>query len=208
MKKSTLLTSLTTGLALACALGLSACGGSDEEEIVISMRLVGVTKDGLKITNMGGTPVDVPPGTGFAFPRRVPVDSDYDIKVVAQPPNTDRDSCKVFEGKGNTGSVPPQFIAITCIVTTYSLGGSVSGLTGGELVVNNGSQSVTIPKNATAFSMTPAGSANPKLGQIAEGTPYGLTILKQPASGTCTIANPAGIMPAAAVNNIVISCTP
>lgn len=198
---------LCTGLALACALGLSACGGSDKGELQIGMQLSGVTKAGLQISNKGGAAVSVPPGIAFVFPDLVPVDSDYDITVVAQPPNTDPHSCTVLNGKGNTGAASPPFIAITCVVTTYALGGTVSGLTGTGLVVNNGSQSVTIPKDATTFSMSAPTTANPKLGQVPEGVPYGLTILTQPAGNTCTIAKPAGIMPAAAVNDIAISCT-
>lgn len=203
---------LCTGLALACALGLSACGGNDRAELQIGMQLSGVTRAGLQITNKGGTPVSVPAGTSFVFLGLVPVDSDYDIAVVAQPPNTDPKSCTVVNGKGNTGSASPPFIAINCVVTTFALGGTVSGLTGSGLVINNGSQSVPILKNATTFSMSTPTTANPKLGQVAEGVPYGLTILTQPAGNTCTITNaagtnPSGIMPAAAVNDIAISCT-
>ncbi|MEJ7806887.1 MAG: hypothetical protein WKG03_13325 [Telluria sp.] len=205
MKKS-YLGILTSGLALACALGLSACGGSDEGELQLGMKLFGVTKTGLQISNKGGAPIAVPPGLDYVFPELVPVDSDYDITIVARPANTD--SCVVVGGKGNTGAVSPRTIAISCVVTTYALGGTVSGLTGGDLIVNNGSHSVKIAQGATTFSMTAPTADSPKFGQVAEGTPYGLTILQQPARGTCTIANPAGTMPAAAVNNIVISCTP
>lgn len=197
---------LYSGLALACALGLSACGGSDEGELQLGMKLFGVTKPGLQISNKGGAAVAVAPGSTYVFPELVPVDSDYDITIVARPPNTD--SCAVVAGKGNTGAFSPGNIVIECIVTTYPLGGTVSGLTGGDLVVNNGSHSTKILKGATTFTMTTPTPTSAKFGEVAEGTPYGLTILQQPASGTCTIANPAGTMPAAAVNNIVISCTP
>ena len=204
MKKS----NLYTGLALACALALSACGGSDNGQLQLSLALSGVTRDGLKISNKGGAPIAVAPGSIYVFPDLVPVDSDYDITVVGQPANTDPDSCKVTNGKGNTGVASPRFIRIDCVVTTYPLGGSVSGLTADGLVVNNGSHSVTIPKAATTFSMTAPTTANPKLGQVPEGVPYGLTVLQQPAGLKCTIALASGTMPAAAVNNIAISCAP
>jgi hypothetical protein len=204
MKKST----LYSCVALACALGLTACGGSDDGQLQLLVGLGGVTKTGLTISNNGGTPVAVEPGAAFSFPDLIPVDSDYDIKVVTQPSNTVPGSCVVNNGKGNTGPYSPQNISVVCVVTTYTLGGTVSGLTGGDLVVNNGAQSVKILKDATTFNMTTPITGFPTLGEVPEGKPYGLTILTQPASGRCTIANPNGTMPAAAVNSIVITCTP
>jgi hypothetical protein len=204
MKKSTLCSSVA--LACAFAFALSGCSGSDDGQLQIPVTLSGVTKTGLTISNRGGTPVAVEPGTLYVFPDLVPVDSDYDVAIVTKPANTD--SCIVVNGKGNTGAYSPSNIYISCVVTTYTLGGTVSGLNGDNLTVNNGAQSVKIAKGATTFSMTTPTTALPKLGEVPEGKPYGLTILQQPSSGTCTIANPNGIMPAGPVNNIVISCTP
>ena len=209
MKKSTLCSSV----ALACAIALSGCGGNDDGQLQIPVSLSGVTKTGLTISNKGGSPIAVEPGTVFVFPDLVPVDSDYDIAIVTKPANTD--SCVVTNGKGNTGAYSPQNIIIACVVKTYPLSGTVVGLTGGDLEVNNGSQSVKIPNGATTFSMTTPTTASPKLGEVPEGIPYGLTVLKQPASGTCTIARPNvtpdskpnGIMPAGPVNDFVITCT-
>jgi hypothetical protein len=202
MKKSTLCSSVA--LACAFAFALSGCGGSDDGQLQIPVTLSGVTKTGLTISNRGGTPVAVEPSSLYVFPDLVPVDSDYDITIVTKPSNTD--SCTVTNGKGNTGAYSPSNIYISCVVTTYTLGGTVSGLTGEGLQVNNGAQSITIPKGATTFSMTTPTTTLPKLGEVPEGKPYGLTILKQPTGATCTIANPNGIMPAGPVNNIVITC--
>jgi hypothetical protein len=203
MKKST----LYSCVALTCALGLAACGGSDDGQLQLVVGLGGVTKTGLTISNKGGTPVAVAPGSAYAFPDLIPIDSDYDIKVVTQPPNTDLNSCVVNNGKGNTGPYSPQNISIVCRVSTFTLGGSVTGLTAGNLVINNGAHSQTIPANASAFTMTTPTTANPKAGEVAEDIPYGLTILTQPTGSRCTIANPNGIMPAGPVNNIAITCT-
>jgi hypothetical protein len=201
MKKST----LYSCLALTCALGLAACSGSDDGQLQLVVGLSGVTKAGLTISNRGGAPVTVDPGAAYIFPDLLPIDSDYDIKIVNRPPNTD--SCVVNNGKGNTGPYSPQDISIFCVVTTYELGGTVGGPRGGNLVVNNGAQSVTIPNTAETFKMTTPTTAFPKMGEVAEGKPYGLTILTQPTGSRCTIANPNGIMPAGPVNNIVITCT-
>jgi hypothetical protein len=201
MKKSI----LSGAAALACAAALSACGGSDNGQLQLAVQLVGVTKPGMSISNKGGPLLPVTAGTAFLFPDLVEYDSDYDITITGKPTNTD--SCTVLNGKGNTGSYSPNNIAITCVITTFNLGGSVNGLTGGDLVINNGAQRVTIPKNATTFSMSTPTTEFPRTGQLPEGALYGLTILQQPASGTCVIANPNGTMPAASVSSIVINCS-
>lgn len=199
MKKSY----LCTGLALACALGLSACGGDDDGQLPLGIQLYGITEKGLEISNKGGATVEVPKGSTYVFPDLVPVDSDYDITIVKKPANTD--SCEIVNGKGNTGSYSPNNIAIVCVVTTYTLGGSVTGLTTEGLKINNGAHSVTILKDAKTFSMS---KDEEKPGRVAAGVPYGLTILQHPAGAFCTIANPNGLMPAGKVNNITVSCTP
>ena len=204
MKKSI----LCSIVALACGLGLSACGGNDDGELQLYAGLGGVTKEGLTISNKGSAPIKVAPGPTFIFPDLVPIDSNYDITVVTEPPNVEVKSCVVNNGKGNTGAFSPQNISIVCIIKTYNLGGEVKGLTAEGLVVNNGAQSVKIAKDATAFSMTTPSATNAKIGQVAEGVPYGLTILTQPTGLKCTIANPNGTMPAGPVGNIVITCTP
>ncbi len=197
-------TYLCSSVALACALGLAACGGSDDGELQLGGALSGVTKAGLKLSNNGGAPVDIGAGTAFVFPTLVPRDSDYNIAIVAKPPNTD--SCVVVNGKGNTFSYSPNNIAVNCVVTTFPISGGVTGLTGGDLVINNGGHSVKILNGATTFTMNVVTEANPNIGNVPEGVPYGLTILQQPARGTCSIDKANGIMPAAAVTDVAITC--
>ncbi len=202
MKKSY----LCCAVALACALGLTACGGDDEGELRLIIGLDNVTTTGMLLANNGGTPVAVPASATFVFPGLVARDSNYDFVITALPSNAE--SCKVINGKGNTGAFEPNNIGITCVVKTYALSGTVTGLTGGNLVVNNGRHSITIQNGATTFTMSTPTEADARLGQVPEGKPYGLTILQQPASGTCTIARASGIMPAVAVTDIAISCVP
>lgn len=223
MKKSI----LCSIVALACGLGLSACGGNDDGRLQLYGRVGGVSIVGLTISNNGGPAIVVEPGSTFSFPDLLPVDSDYDIKVVTEPANVEPNSCVVNNGKGNTGSFSPQNISIVCTIKTYDLGGRVIGLLSGKkLVINNGAQSVTVEGTASkeddeqVFTMTTPitpTNTNPKLGQVAAGVPYGLTILTQPVALPCTFAVPDaikgigsanGLMPAAPVDNIRITCKP
>jgi hypothetical protein len=44
-------------------------------------------------------------------------------------------------------------VAVMCADRSYTLGGTVSGLNGTGLVLANGSDTVTVPANATSFTL-------------------------------------------------------
>jgi hypothetical protein len=82
---------------------------------------------------------------------------------------------------------------------TYTIGGSVSGLAGTGLVLqNNGGANLTITGNG-AFTFATA---------LASGGFYNVTAVAQPTnlSQTCTIANASGAVAGANVTNIAVSC--
>jgi hypothetical protein len=205
---------LRTGVALACAMALQGCGGSDPDLVLRVASITGLNRTGMTLTNNGGTPVAVPANSAsFNFPDLIEADSDFKIEIKTQPPNA---LCQIFNASGNVGSFSPQSIYITCKIFTYDLFGKVENLKA-PLVINNGSVKVTIPANATSFTLTTFNTAVPPApvsGQIAEDVPYGLTILEQPAGQTCTIENGSGTMPKGGIplpavpgpNDLVIRC--
>lgn len=201
---------LRTGVALACAMALHGCGGSDADIVLRIVSITGLNRDGLTLTNNGGTPVPVPANnTSYTFQELVEADSEFKIEIASQPPNA---ICQIFNNSGNVGSFSPQSIYISCKIFTYDLFGKVENLKA-PLVINNGSVKVTIPAAASSFTLTTFNTAVPPApvsGQIAQDVPYGLTILEQPAGQTCTIINGSGIMPKdgipLATTPIVIRC--
>lgn len=194
MKSST----LRSGAALACALALSACGGSDGD-LYLGGSFAGVTKPGLVLTNNGGDDLVVnPTSTGlgeFYFSKLVETDSSYNVKVKSIPSNALE--CKEYD---NTGKVAFSIntVRIVCTIKQHELKGSVTGLTGNNLVLVNGADKVAVAPGATAFSMA----------KINEDAPYGVAILTQPDNQTCTVANGTGVMGAADVSNVAVTCGP
>jgi len=208
---------LRSCVALACAASMTACGGSDND-VVLYVSVYGVTKDVLILTNNGGPPLRVLPGTSVAqFPELVGADSNYNIEFVA-PSNA---SCVLNNGKGKTGSYSPNNISVVCTAFTYNLGGTITGLKGTGLVLINGSDQATFDKkndagDAFPFTMTipavPATgttAAKPETGKVAEDSPYGVLIYQQPTTGTCQIKDGTGvgIMPHGPVTSITITCS-
>jgi len=193
MKSSTLL----AGSALACALALSGCGGSDGD-LFVGGTFVGVTKAGLVLQNNGGSDLVIEPtnnGSGsFAFSQLVETDSSYNVTVKSIPSNASK--CEPFY---NTGKVAFNIttVQIVCTIRQHELKGSISGLTG-TLELVNGTDKVTVAPGATSFAMT----------KINEDAPYTVAVLTQPANQTCTVANGSGTMGSSDVTNITVTCGP
>jgi hypothetical protein len=84
------------------------------------------------------------------------------------------------------------------VVALYSLGGSVSGLTGSGLVLANYNESVAVSAGSTSFSFGPA---------LVDGSGYAVTVQTQPAGQTCTVTDGAGTAGTANVGNVVVACS-
>jgi uncharacterized repeat protein (TIGR03803 family) len=84
-------------------------------------------------------------------------------------------------------------------VTTRSVGGTISGLTAGGLVLAGGTDALPVPAGATSFTMpTP----------VAIGSVYNIAVLTQPAGLSCLVANGTGSMPFGNVANVRVLCAP
>jgi N-acetylneuraminic acid mutarotase len=83
--------------------------------------------------------------------------------------------------------------------TTYTIGGSVTGLTSAGLVLqDNGGNNLTVSANATSFAFSTP---------VASSGVYSVTVLTQPAGETCTVTGGSGTA-AANVTNVSVACVP
>jgi hypothetical protein len=181
--------------ALACALGLSACGGSSGQ-LLLGGVVSGVTKDSLVLQNNGAHDYTITVSGPFNFPDLVGVDEQYNVTVKSFPSNVE--SCTVTNGSGRS-AFNVNNIGVTCFLKTHDLGGTVTGLGDASgLILVNGADKVPVPAGTTSFSMT----------KVGEDAPYGITVLTQPAGLTCTVANGTGTMGTSNVSNVSVSCVP
>ncbi len=91
-------------------------------------------------------------------------------------------------GGGSGGTLPP---------TTYTIGGTISGLVGTIVLQNNGGDNLTRTINGS-FSFTTA---------LADAAAYSVTVLTQPTGQTCNVASGSGNVAAANVTTVVVTCT-
>lgn len=197
---------LRSGLVLACAMGLAACGGSDDN-VQLGGTVSGLTKDGLVIQNNGGAPLAIKANDrGFVFPELIGSDSDFNITIQTQPASS---QCEVINGKGKAGAFGVFAVEIRCLTFSFDLGGKITGLDSDGLVLINGKDRKAIPAGATAFTMsttTLKPDGRNYEGQVPDGQPYGIAVFQQPAGRTCTVENGTGIMGGAARDNVVVTC--
>lgn len=80
---------------------------------------------------------------------------------------------------------------------TYSVGGSVSGLNGKLVLVNNDFDALSVAANGPfRFTLTSSG-----------GSPYAVVLSAEPGSQVCTIANGSGVIANADITNVSVTCS-
>ncbi|GGB95299.1 hypothetical protein [Pseudoduganella buxea] len=194
---------LRASVSALCAVMLAGCGGSDDGNLVLQVTVTGLTKTGLILQN-GNETITINGGTGGAtqkatFPTLIPEDSTLAVKIAQQPLAS---NCKFADG---TNGVKANYysalrVEINCTTNSYTLGGTVSGLTSAGLKLNNGANVLDVPAGATSFTFSD------KQQQVADGAIYAVTVASNPAGLVCDIANNAGVMPSGPVTNIAVTC--
>jgi hypothetical protein len=163
----------------------------------------GLTQAGLVLAN-GGDLLTVSANGNFTMHQSVAFGSGYDVIVHTQPTGQ---TCTVTNGSGTMGAGPVNNVVVNCTLNSYTLGGSVSGLNlGGLLVVKplvlaNGTDLITVQFGQTSFTFDQL---------VAYGSSYNVVVNQQPSlvglSLTCTVSNGGGVMGAGNVTNVVVTC--
>jgi len=193
MNKNALKTRLLPALlALAATVILSACGGYTTVDL--GGTATGVSRAGLVLANNGKT-VTVPVNaTSYTFPEKIDIGSQYNVSIQTQPAAL---TCALSNATGTASGQPIANVNLVCVTNTYTLGGTVNGLTTTGLSLTNGSDTVTIAAGDTSFVFA---------GKVANGAVYGVAILTQPAGQTCSVQNGTAVMGLANVTDVVVSC--
>jgi hypothetical protein len=193
-----------SGLTCSVASGTGTVGTANVSNIVVTCSdkayalggtISGLTTNGLVLSN-GTDQLPVLSGaTSFTMPNQVAFSSSYDVKVATQPQGL---SCSVQNGTATMGAAAVTNIAVTCTDQKFTVGGTVSGLTASGLVLANGSDTVTVPVNATSFTFPTS---------VDNASSYAVTVSAQPASLTCSVSSGSGHVPAGNVTTVQVTCS-
>jgi large repetitive protein len=178
-----------TNIAVVCATSSFSVGGS----------VSGLAGSGLVVQLNGGDDLAIHSNGDFTFGTRIESGAQYDVSIKAQPSTPDQ-ICTVANASGVVGGGAVSNVRITCAANTFSVGGSVGGLLGSGLVLqNNGGDPVGLESDG-GFTFPRA---------LASGAQYNVTVRTQPSNPdqACRITNGAGVIADRNVTNVLVTCT-
>ncbi len=156
--------------------------------------IAGLNAAGLVLANGTDTVSPASGATAFAFGGVVAQGGTYAVTVKAQPAGA---TCSVANGSGTVAGANVGNVQVDCTAITYTVGGSITGLTTSGLVLANGVDTVSPVANATGFTL-PTG--------VGQGGAYTITVKTQPAGEQCSLTSSTGTINGANVTNVAVAC--
>ena len=186
-------------LCFAEALLMSGCGGT-------STATIGGTVTGLSggttvvLLNNSTNALTVSASGSFTFSSKIDTGSTYNVTVETQPTG---ETCTVSNGSGTVSSSATSVtnITVACVINTTATNdvfGTVSGLSGTLVLLDNGTNSLSITSNGSFVFST----------ALSIGATYSVTISANPTGQTCAIANGSGTIPSSGtITAVVVTCS-
>ncbi|KTD14702.1 transmembrane protein [Legionella hackeliae] len=165
----------------------------------INTRTVGGSVSGLAasqsvvLQNNGSDNLTVNSNGSFTFSTPVAQGATYNVTVLTQPSTQ---TCTVTNGSGTAGASNITNVQVTCATNAYTVGGTVSGLSGTVVLQNNGGDNLMLNSNGSFTFNTP----------VAQGAPYSVTVFTQPTGQTCSVTNGSGTIGGTNVTNVGVNC--
>ncbi len=189
---------VSTLLLCGIPLVLGACKSGNELTPSFS---IGGTITGLNgtivVRNNGGDNLTITANGRFNFPTASLDGTPYALTVLANPSSPVHQTCTPSNASGTTNGANVTNIAIVCSTNSYTLGGSVSGLTGMVVLQNNTGDDLSLSANGGFKFAT----------SVADTARYDVTILTQPAGQTCSVVNSSGTANGNNVTNVTVTCS-
>ncbi len=179
-------TANVTDISVSCTTARYTIGGT----------ISGVAGGNATLQNNGGDDLVLAGNGTFSFATTVLHGSPYLVTVSGNPPGLE---CVVANGNG-TAVAQVSNVTVTCGLPRYTVGGTITGVTGDVLLKNNGGDDIALT-GLVASSSTPFTFDT----EIEEGSAYLVTVDGKPAGYTCTVNNGSGTA-SADVTNVAIEC--
>jgi hypothetical protein len=158
----------------------------------------GVLELGLSHSGNMGSAIEVMANGPFSFgPDKVSDGDTYLVNISLQPAGQ---TCAVTNGSGTVAGANVTNISVNCsaTTTTYTLGGTISGLKGAGLKIESTAANVRqVAATDTTFTLP-----NP----VGNNFEYDVGISQQPLSQTCVLLKSHGVVNGANVTNIDVRC--
>jgi hypothetical protein len=180
-----------TNVAITCTTNRYYIGGT----------VSGLAGTGLVLRDNGGDDLAVTANGTFQFATPVLSGQTYNVTVKTQP-NGPTQTCVVTGGTGTVGGADVTSVAVNCTTNKYTIGGTLTGLSGatGLVIENNLGDDLSLTADGTFAFATP----------IDSGMTYSVTVKTQPTMPweTCTVTSGSGTVTNANITTVRVTCTP
>lgn len=191
-------------ITVGCSNGRGSVDGEQQTNatnFTVGGAVSGLAGSGLILQLNGAADLPVSANGAFSFPTGVANGATYDVTVRTQPSNPAQ-TCAVSSGAGrvNGGNVTNVAVVCTTGSTSFTVGGTVSGLAGTGLILrNNGTEDLPIGGDGEFIFPT----------AVATGASYQVTVATQPSNPTqtCSINNDSGVMGSDDVTTVRVVCS-
>jgi 6-phosphogluconolactonase (cycloisomerase 2 family) len=201
-------TANVTNVGITCVTNTFTVGGT----------VSGLAGTGLVLRNTANgipTNLSITANGAFTFSTAIASGTAYVVTVPTQPA-TPTQSCAITNGSGTVGAANVTNVTVTCTTSTFTVGGTISGLPASNSVVlqnnANAATNLTVAANGTFTFTAP----------VASGAAYAVTVLTQPVqpvdgsnhstapARTCSVktGTGSGTVGAANVTTVVVLCRP
>src|SRR6266850_1345226 len=174
-------------------------GGGGTGPFTIGGTVSGLAAGGsMTLQDNGADSLIVSANGAFTFKTAIVANKPY-LVTVSVPPATPPQTCTVAGGSGTT-TANVTTVVVTCTTGTQAIGVTVGGLTGTGLVLQNGTEFLTITGTTTTSQFKTA---------IPFGQNYNVTVSTQPTSPaqTCTVTNGSGVSTAGVAITVQVTCS-
>ncbi len=168
------------------------------EGFTIGGTVSGLEGVNLTLENNGGDRLRVETDGPFVFPTPVADGANYSVTVARQPTSPAQD-CVVSRGAGSVDGGDVTDVAIDCGRRLYSIGGTVTGLSGtGLRLRNNAVDEIEISSDGTFVFPT----------RLPDHSVYQVVVAAQPSDPgqVCTVSNGANMIAGGDIENVRVIC--
>jgi trimeric autotransporter adhesin len=177
-----------TNVTVTCSTGSFNVGGT----------VAGLQGSGLVLRNNGGDDLPIASNGSFTFATELPSGSTFEVTVAAPPTHLSQ-TCTIADASGTVAGGDVRTVKVTCSTNKFTIRGTVVGLQGHDLVLqNNGGDDVGVQSDG--------GFAFPT--QITSGSEYRVDVKTQPSGPlqSCSVENGSGTVTDRDVENIIVTC--
>ncbi|HLW84627.1 MAG TPA: hypothetical protein VKR60_05380 [Candidatus Sulfotelmatobacter sp.] len=182
----------------ACLMVLASAAYASAATFTIGGSVSGLaTGNSVTLLDNGTDSLTVTANGKFTFKTPLATGTTYKVTISAQPTG---ETCTVTGGSGTVGTANVTTVKVVCKATTYTIGGTLSGLVTGQFVtlLDDGASTLKLTKNG-AFTFKTA---------LVSGKTYNVTTSVQPVGETCAVTNGSGTVGTSNVTTVKVACTP